>query len=86
MAKPVVGQRFARHHDSVNVGMMSVKGRSSSANPNAAIAFDNSETKYLVDTIISIQPRSGGSSSGKSADQLVLPHICLCLCAYVSYV
>jgi len=23
---------------------------------NAAVAFDNSETKYLIDTIISIQP------------------------------
>jgi len=32
---------------------------------NAAVAFDNSETKYLIDTIISIQPRSGGSGTGK---------------------
>jgi len=37
---------------------------------NAAVAFDNSETKYLIDTIISIQPRSGGSGTGKSADEI----------------
>ena len=38
---------------------------------NAAIAFENSETKYLMDTIISIQPRSGGAGSGKSTDEIV---------------
>lgn len=38
---------------------------------NAAIAFENSETKYLVDTIISIQPRSSGGGGGKSSDDLV---------------
>jgi dynein heavy chain len=38
---------------------------------NAAIAFENSETKYLMDTIISVQPRTGGSGSGKSSDQQV---------------
>ena len=38
---------------------------------NAAIAFENSETKYLMDTIISIQPRSGGAAGGKSSDEIV---------------
>jgi dynein heavy chain len=38
---------------------------------NAAIAFENSETKYLIDTIISIQPRSGVAGGEKSSDQIV---------------
>jgi dynein heavy chain len=37
---------------------------------NAAVAFDNSETKYLMDTIISIQPRTGAAGGGKSPDEL----------------
>ena len=38
---------------------------------NAAIAFENSETKYLMDTIISSQPRSGGGGGGMSIDEVV---------------
>jgi dynein heavy chain len=38
---------------------------------NAAIAFENSETKYLLDTIISSQPRSGGGGGGVSVDDVV---------------
>jgi len=38
---------------------------------NAAIAFENSETKYLMDTIISVQPRTGGGGGGKSQDEVV---------------
>jgi dynein heavy chain len=38
---------------------------------NAAIAFENSETKYLMDTIISSQPRSGGATGGMSVDDVV---------------
>ena len=38
---------------------------------NAAIAFENSETKNLMEAIISIQPRSGGAGGGKSSDDIV---------------
>lgn len=38
---------------------------------NAAIAFENSETRYLMDTIISVQPRTGGAVGGKTTDQVV---------------
>jgi dynein heavy chain len=38
---------------------------------NAAIAFENSETRYLMNTIISVQPRTGGGSGGKSTDEVV---------------
>jgi dynein heavy chain len=38
---------------------------------NAAIAFENSETKYLLDTIISSQPRTGGGGGGMSVDEIV---------------
>eukprot|EP00960_Hanusia_phi_P050219 760078-Hanusia_phi.AAC.2 len=38
---------------------------------NAAIAFENSETKYLMDTIISSQPRSSQGKGGDTADDIV---------------
>ena len=38
---------------------------------NAAIAFENSETKYLLDTIISSQPRLSGTGGGLSIDEIV---------------
>jgi dynein heavy chain, axonemal len=38
---------------------------------NAATSFENSETKYFIDSILSIQPRVGGSSGGKSSDDLI---------------
>jgi len=38
---------------------------------NAAMAFENSETRYLMDTIISLQPRTGGAAGGKSSDEVV---------------
>jgi dynein heavy chain len=39
--------------------------------PNASITFDKKETAYLIDTIISAQPRTGGSSDGKRPEDVV---------------
>jgi len=39
--------------------------------PNANITFQVQETKKLLDTVLSIQPRATSSSGGKSPDQLV---------------
>jgi dynein heavy chain len=39
--------------------------------PNASITFDKKETAYLIDTIISAQPRTGGSSDGKRPEDIV---------------
>jgi len=38
---------------------------------NAAITFDSKETKYLIDTITSVQPRTGGGAGAKSPDEIV---------------
>jgi dynein heavy chain len=39
---------------------------------NANITFQNQESQKIIDTILSIQPRIGGSSGGKTPDEIVL--------------
>jgi dynein heavy chain, axonemal len=39
---------------------------------NANITFQNQESQKILDTILSIQPRIGGSSGGKTPDEIVL--------------
>ncbi len=39
--------------------------------PNSNISFQLQETRKLIDTIVSIQPRVTGSATGKSSDELV---------------
>ena len=39
---------------------------------NANITFQNQESQKIIDTILSIQPRIGGSAGGKTPDEIVL--------------
>lgn len=39
---------------------------------NANITFQNQESQAIIDTILSIQPRIGGGTGGKTPDEIVL--------------
>jgi len=41
-------------------------------NDNANIVYQTNESAYVIDTVLSIQPRVGGASSGPTPDEIVL--------------
>ena len=65
-ARSVVGQSVLRHQDNVNVGMMSVKGRSSSAKPNA-LFFEHLRREIQPDAeklSVALESFSGAGAGG----------------------